>query len=236
MHLFRRRSFSVATICIFLTGATLYGTMFLLPLYYQVCRGESPWLAGLLMAPQGIGAALAMRPAANLADRFGPRRTVPWGMALLALGTLAYTQVSGTTSYVFLALALFVRGIGLGFGMMPVFAASYRGLTHAEVPRASTATNIIRQVGGSIGVAVFAVVLSNQITRRFPGQDTSLGTMAAHALPPSVVNRLAEAFATSFWWSFAVCALAVLPALFLPGRLELPDVTNQVPVGAATSD
>ena len=236
MHLFRRRSFSVATICIFLTGATLYGTMFLLPLYYQVCRGESPWLAGLLMAPQGIGAALAMRPAANLADRYGPRRTVPWGMALLALGTLAYTQVSGTTSYVFLALALFVRGIGLGFGMMPVFAASYRGLTHAEVPRASTATNIIRQVGGSIGVAVFAVVLSNQITRRFPGQDTSLGTMAAHALPPSVVNRLAEAFATSFWWSFAVCALAVLPALFLPGRLELPDVTNPVPVGAATSD
>ena len=80
-------------------------------------------------------------------------------------------------------LALFVRGIGLGFGMMPVFAASYRGLTHAEVPRASTATNIIRQVGGSIGVAVFAVVLQNQITQRFPGQDTSLGTMAAQALP-----------------------------------------------------
>ena len=236
MHLFRRRSFSVATVCIFLTGATLYGTMFLLPLYYQVCRGESPWLAGLLMAPQGIGAALAMRPAANLADRYGPRRTVPWGMALLALGTLAYTQVSGTTSYAFLAVALFVRGIGLGFGMMPVFAASYRGLTHAEVPRASTATNIIRQVGGSIGVAVFAVVLSNQIARRFPGQDTSLGTMAAHALPPGVVNRLAEAFATSFWWSFAVCALAVVPALFLPGRLEVTAAVGTAPVGAAATD
>ena len=236
MRLFKRRSFSVATICIFLTGATLYGTMFLLPLYYQVCRGESPWLAGLLMAPQGIGAALAMRPAANLADRYGPRRTVPWGMALLAIGTLAYTQVSGSTSFVFLAAALFVRGIGLGFGMMPVFAASYRGLSHAEVPRASTATNIIRQVGGSIGVAVFAVVLSNQITRRFPGQDTSLGTMAAHALPPTVVNRLAQAFATSFWWSFAVCAIAVVPALFLPGRIEVPDVAGAVPVGATAAD
>jgi len=44
-----------------------------------VCRGETPWMAGLLMAPQGIGAALAMRPAANLADRYGPRRTVPTG-------------------------------------------------------------------------------------------------------------------------------------------------------------
>jgi len=236
MHLFRRRSFAVATVCIFLIGATLYGTMFLLPLYYQVCRGESPWLAGLLMAPQGIGAALAMRPAAHLADRYGPRRTVPWGMALLALGTLAYTQVSGTTNFGFLAVALFVRGIGLGFAMMPIFAASYRGLTHAEVPRASTATNIIRQVGGSIGVAVFAVVLSDQIARRFPGQDTSLGTMAAHALPPVVVNRLAEAFATSFWWSFGVCAFAVVPALFLPGKLEVPDPDDQVTVAGATAD
>jgi EmrB/QacA subfamily drug resistance transporter len=234
MQLFRRRNFTVATICIFLIGATLYGTMFLLPLYYQICRGESPWMAGLLMAPQGIGAALAMRPAANLADRYGPRRTVPWGMALLALGTLAYTQVSGTTSYAFLALALLVRGVGLGFGMMPVFAASYRGLTHDQVPRASTATNIIRQVGGSIGVAVFAVVLQNQITHKFPGHNTSLGSMVSQTLPPTVVNRLAEAFATSFWWSFAVCAVAVLPAFFLPGRMEIAPSSGPVVVAAAS--
>ena len=233
MQLFRRRNFSIATICIFLMGATLYGTMFLLPLYYQVCRGESPWMAGLLMAPQGIGAALAMRPAANLADRYGPRRTVPWGMALLALGTLAYTQVSGSTSYVFLAFALLVRGIGLGFGMMPVFAVSYRGLTHDQVPRASTATNIIRQVGGSIGVAVFAVVLQNQITQKFPGHDTSLGSMVSQSLPPTVVNRLAEAFATSFWWSFGVCAFAVLPAFFLPGRMDAEPTSGPVVVAAA---
>ena len=233
MQLFKRRNFSIATICIFLIGATLYGTMFLLPLYYQVCRGESPWMAGLLMAPQGIGAALAMRPAANLADRYGPRRTVPWGMALLALGTLAYTQVSGTTSYVFLAFALLVRGIGLGFGMMPVFAASYRGLTHDQVPRASTATNIIRQVGGSIGVAVFAVVLRTRSPRGSPGTTTSLGSMVSQTLPPTVVNRLAEAFATSFWWSFAVCAIAVVPAFFLPGRMEVPPSAGPVVVTAA---
>lgn len=233
MHLFRRRNFSIATICIFFTGATLYGTMFLLPLYYQVCRGESAWKAGLLMAPQGIGAALVMRPAANMADRFGTRRTVPIGMVLLALGTLVYTQVSGTTSYTVLAIALFVRGIGLGFGMMPVFAASYQGLTHAEVPRASTATNIIRQVGGSLGVAIFAVVLQNQITQRFPGPEGSLGALSAHALPPTLVNRLAEAFATSFWWSFAVCALAVVPALFLPGKVVRPPVLKEAPAAAA---
>ena len=219
LRLFKRWNFSIATICIFLTGATLYGTMFLLPLYYQIVRGESPWMAGLLMAPQGIGAALVMRPAAKLSDRYGTRRTVPIGMALLAIGTLAYTQVSGTTSYTVLAIALFIRGIGLGFGMMPVFAASYRGLSHAEIPRATTATNIIRQVGGSIGVAIFAVVLQQSITKQFPGHDTSLSTLSTGHLETTVIDRLANAFATSFWWSFGVCALAIVPALLLPGKL-----------------
>jgi EmrB/QacA subfamily drug resistance transporter len=219
LRLFKRFNFSVATVCIFLVGATLYGTMFLLPLYYQIVRGESPWMAGLLMAPQGIGAALVMRTSARLADRYGPRRTVPIGMALLALGTLAYTQVSGSTSYAFLAGALFVRGIGLGFGMMPVFAAAYRGLSFDEVPRASTATNIIRQVGGSLGVAVFAVVLQNAIVRQFPVRTPSLGAVQSN-LPITVANRLAEAFSTSFWWSFGVCAFAIVPAVFLPGPVE----------------
>ena len=171
------------------------------------------------MAPQGIGAALVMRPAAKMSDRYGTRTTVPIGMALLAIGTLAYTQVSGTTSYTFLAIALFIRGIGLGFGMMPVFAASYRGLSHAEIPRATTATNIIRQVGGSIGVAIFAVVLQQSITKQFPGHDTSLSTLSTGHLETTVIDRLANAFATSFWWSFGVCALAIVPALLLPGKL-----------------
>jgi EmrB/QacA subfamily drug resistance transporter len=219
LRLFKRFNFAVSTVCIFLIGATLYGTMFLLPLYYQIVRGESPWMAGLLMAPQGIGAALVMRPSARMADRYGTRRTVPVGMALLALGTLAYTQVSGSTSYTFLACALFVRGIGLGFGMMPVFAAAYRGLTHEEIPRASTSTNIIRQVGGSIGVAVFAVVLQNAISGQFPHRPAILETAQGHPLPLAVADRLADAFSTSFWWSFGVCALAVLPALLLPGPL-----------------
>ena len=235
LRLFKRFNFSVATVCIFLVGATLYGTMFLLPLYYQIVRGESPWMAGLLMAPQGIGAALVMRTSAKLADRYGPRRTVPIGMALLAVGTLAYTQVSGSTSYAFLACALFVRGIGLGFGMMPVFAAAYRGLSFEEVPRASTATNIIRQVGGSLGVAVFAVVLQNAIVHQFPRNTPSLGAVQSQ-LPLAVANRLADAFATSFWWSFGVCAFAVLPAIFLPGPVQSgPGVWEELEEAEATN-
>jgi EmrB/QacA subfamily drug resistance transporter len=216
MKLFKNKNFSIATICIFLTGATLYGTMFLLPLYYQVVRGDSAWIAGLMMAPQGIGAAMVMRWSGGIADRRGARTVVPVGMALLALGTFAYTQVSATSSYVVLALALFVRGIGLGLGMMPAFAASYRDLSHDDVPRATTATNIIRQVGGSLGVAIFAVVLQTQITRNIPLATKGLGSVVSTSLPLSVMEKLANAFATSFWWSFGICVIAIIPGLFLP--------------------
>jgi EmrB/QacA subfamily drug resistance transporter len=215
MHLFRDRTFSVASIGIFLTGATLYGTMFLLPLYYQIDRGDAAWKAGLMMAPQGIGAAMVMRYAGSLSDRRGPRYVATFGIALLALGTFFYTGVSATSSYVLLALALFVRGIGLGFGMMPVFAASYRNLTHAEVPKATSATNIIRQIGGSLGVALFAVVLQTQIAQRFAASGSALPAGLVH---PTVsdLQGIAQAFAHSFWWSFGTCVIAIIPVLFLP--------------------
>jgi EmrB/QacA subfamily drug resistance transporter len=218
LRLMKRPTFSVASICIFLTGAALYGNMFLLPIYYQFVRGQGAWVAGLLMAPQGIGAALVMQPAAKLADRYGTRRTVPFGMALLALGTIVYTQVSGTTSFALLGVFLFIRGIGLGFSMMPVFAAAYRGLTHDQVPRASTSTNIIRQVGGSIGVAAFAVVLQRSLASKFPNQKFSFGNLNVHLSPP-VINQIAGAFGTAFWWSFWMCAIAIIPSFFLPGSL-----------------
>jgi MFS family permease len=215
MRLFKDRTFSVASIGIFLTGATLYGTMFLLPLYYQVDRGDAAWKAGLMMAPQGIGAAIVMRYAGSLSDRKGPRYVAAFGMALLALGTFFYTGVSATSSYYFLGLALFVRGIGLGFGMMPVFAASYRNLTHQNVPKATSATNIIRQIGGSLGVAVFAVVLQTQIAQRFPMTGAQL---QAGLITPTAndLQKIATAFGHSFWWSFGTCALGIVPALFLP--------------------
>jgi MFS family permease len=216
LRLFRDRTFSFAAVGIFLTGVTLYGTMFLLPLYYQIDRGDAAWKAGLMMAPQGIGAALVMRLAGSLADKHGPRFVAAGGMAGLAIGTYFYTTVGAHSSYLFLGLALFVRGIGLGFGMMPVIAASYRNLTHADVPKATSATNIVRQIGGSLGVAVFAVVLDTQISQRVgvrAGAAIQNGVALAN---PTQLQQIARAFGHSFWWSCGTCALGIIPAFFLP--------------------
>ena len=92
------RNFAIANVCIFVIGATLFGSMFLLPIYYQVARGQEAWVAGLLLAPQGIGAACIMRWAGSITDRLGPRRVVPFGILLMAAATVPFAFVTANTS------------------------------------------------------------------------------------------------------------------------------------------
>ncbi len=224
LRLFVNRNFAIANICIFVLGATLFGSMFLLPLYYQIARGQSPWVAGLLMAPQGIGAACVMRLSGSITDRVGPRKVVPAGIILMALGTIPFAFVTGSTNEVLLAGTLFLRGLGLGLSMMPIFAAAYFDLTNADIPRASTTLNIVRQVGGSVAVALFAVVLQRQIVTNLgakAGSGSALLSQTAK-LPPVVASKVSAAFAHTFWWSVITILIAFIPTLLLPNRAARP--------------
>ena len=223
LHLFKDRTFTIANICIFVLGATLFGSMFLLPLYYQIARGQQAWVAGLLMAPQGIGAAFIMRKAGSITDRVGPRRIVPFGILLMAAATVPFAFVTTSTTEVLLAVTLFARGLGLGLTMMPITAAAYFDLNHAEIPKATTTMNIVRQVGGSVATALFAVVLERQIVAHLGTAAKRAGgssgiISAAVKLPPRVADPVAAAFAHTFWWSVGAILLAFIPTLFLPNH------------------
>ena len=158
----------------FIFGVSLFGAMLILPLYYQVARDESALSAGLLLAPQGVGAAMAMPVAGRLTDKLGAGRIVPFGVVVAVVGTGVFTQLSGTTGYGVLGVALWVRGVGLGMTMMPAMAAAYSTLERAQVPRATTVLNIIRTIGGSVGTAVLTVVLQRQIVANVPGATGEL--------------------------------------------------------------
>ncbi len=190
--------------------------MLILPLYYQVVREESALNAGLLLAPQGIGAAMAMPIAGRITDKVGAGRVVPFGILVALLGTGAYTQLTADTSYWVLGIALWVRGLGLGMTMMPSMAAAYQTLSRAAVPRATSLINIIRTVGGSVGTAVLTVVLQRQISANVSGADGSLGALAGAGDVSAVAEPLAEAFAHTMWWAVGLTALALIPAMFLP--------------------
>jgi MFS family permease len=203
LRVFRVRSYSAAVSVLFLAALSLYGPLLLLALYYQQVRGQSALVAGLLLAPQGIGSLLPRTVVGRLTDRIGPRRIVVAGLLLTALGTLAFTQAGPTSSEWLLAASLLVRGAGLGAATIAVMAGAFEGVPHDEVPDASSTTRIVQQVGGSFGAAVLAVILARQ-----------LGVAGATAR--------GAAFDVAFWWAIGFCILALLPALLLPRAARAP--------------
>jgi EmrB/QacA subfamily drug resistance transporter len=221
VRLFQRRTPAVSGLTMSLFAAAFFGAMLLLPLYYQVARGESALHAGLLMIPQGVGAAIMMPIAGRVVDRAGAARVVLPGLVLTLLGFGFFTQVAADTPYVELGIASFVAGLGIGATMMPTMAAAYQTLGHAEVSRATTAFNIVQRGFGALGVALMSVILAGQLADRLPGAaNAGEGLQAAQSIPPAardaLAPRVADAFGQTYWWAFALIALAAIPALFLP--------------------
>jgi EmrB/QacA subfamily drug resistance transporter len=212
--LFRDRAFAAASGTVFIFGVSLFGAMLILPLYYQVVRGEGALSAGLLLAPQGVGAAMAMPIAGRLTDRLGAGKVVPFGVVIACVGTGVYTQLTASTSYVLLGFALWVRGAGLGMTMMPSMAAAYQTLERVAVPRATSTINIIRTIGGSFGTAVLTVILQRRIVAEIPGATGDLGALRGGA--ERAADPLAAAFGTTFWVAVGLTAVALIPASFLP--------------------
>jgi EmrB/QacA subfamily drug resistance transporter len=114
MRLYRRPTFSSASFAMFCLGAALFGGMILLPLYWQGVRLESVVDTGLLTAPQGLGAAVAMPIAGKLSDRYGGGGLALFGVTLCTIATIPFGLIGAHTSVVWLSVAMFVRGIGIG--------------------------------------------------------------------------------------------------------------------------
>jgi EmrB/QacA subfamily drug resistance transporter len=220
LKLFRNKTFSASTATMLLMVISVFGGMLLLPLYLQAVRGETALSTGLLLAPQGLGAMIAMPLAGLLTDKTGVGRIVPAGLALVGLSFLGLTQLTATTSYTLLGVLVFVMGAGMGFTMMPIMSGAMQTLRRASIARASTTLNIIQQVGASIGTAVLVVILTAAITARIPGAGGGMGGAALPANTPPEVQaqitaKMAEAFGETFWWALGLVVIAFFVALVL---------------------
>jgi nitrate/nitrite transporter NarK len=217
MHLFRFAGFSAAAATTFLLGAALFGSMLLLPLYYQVDRGASALSAGLLMAPQGIGAALVMPISGRLTDRIGGGRVAVFGITVMTLATIPLVTVAATSSYAWLAVVLLVRGVGLGCSMMPTMASAYAVLSRDQVPGGTSILNTLQRLGGSIGTALLAVVLTDQARGALGSAAGSGGVLQtlSSTVRVRVAGPLASAFGHTFWWALGATLVALIPASVL---------------------
>ena len=197
VRLYRKPTFSSASVAMFCVGAALFGGMILLPLYWQSVRHEDVVVTGLLTAPQGLGAALAMPLSGRLTDRFGGGPIALFGVCVCALATIPFGLIGAHTSIVWLSVAMLVRGVGIGFAFMPAMAAAFAALDRSELSDATPQLNVLQRVGGSIGTAVLAVVLQRALVGGHSASDA------------------ASAYGTAFWVAAALTALAIVPCIIL---------------------
>ncbi|MQY11971.1 putative multidrug resistance protein MdtD [Streptomyces sp. RB5] len=242
LRLFQDRNLTVSTLVMFLFAGSFFGAMLLVPTYFQQVRGEDVLTAGLLVAPQGIGAMVTMPIAGILADKWPVGRIVPLGMVLIIAGITGMALNSGVdTPYWRLILCLFVMGLGMGFAMMPTFTAALKTLKAHQVARGSTLINVIQQVAASVGVAVMSVVLTNQqnASEAFkaasalanaeatkvapPAWATETAKKLGEAFQPTALSDLADAFVTTYWVAAAALVITLIATAFMPRKLEKTD-------------
>ena len=217
LRLFRRRTYAAASIVMFFLGGALFGALILLPLYYQQLRHVNVIDTGLLLGPQGIGMAAVMPFVGRLTDRLGGGPLVIGGVLTTVIAGIPLGLIGAHTSFVWLSAVMVLRGVGIGFAFMPAFVAAFVALERHELPDAAPQLNVMMRVGGSIGTAVLAVVLSRALLS------------AAHT--PAAV---AGAFGSAFWWSAGLSAVALIPGYLLL-RAER-EAKRKRADGAATPD
>ena len=241
LRLFKNRNLTIASVSLFVFIVAFMGAGLLFPSYFLQVRGETTLHAGLLMAPQGIGAMLTMPIAGMLADKIPVGRTVPFALVLIAAGFYTFTQLDADTSYVLLLGSLFVMGLGMGGTMMPIMTSALKTLTRHDVARGSTLVNILQQIGSSIGAATMSVILTSRLNGSavaFADPKTGAPVTEAqaaiatqqHLIPAGAVSRdvlergltfVSHSFAATFWVAFGIVLLTFVPVAFLPRKREV---------------
>jgi EmrB/QacA subfamily drug resistance transporter len=173
LSLFRNRTFSGANTAMLFVGLAMFGTFFYVSLYMQQVLGYSPVQAGASFLPLTLLIVGVAPVAGRLADRFGSRWLVGGGMTLLALMLFYYSQLGLNESFFVLLPALLIGGSGLALTMTPTTAAAMSSVPVDKAGVGSAVLNSMRQVGGSLGIAVMgAIIASSSAASLRAGQPT----------------------------------------------------------------
>ncbi|WP_204357678.1 MULTISPECIES: MFS transporter [unclassified Streptomyces] len=203
LRVLRRRTLAIANGVMIGLGAAMFAMWFLLSLYMQQVLGFSALKTGLWFLPSCLAVVIGTRTATHLVHRTGPRSLLVGGLAISTLGFLWLSRIHLHGVFTTDVAAPFTLcALGLGLAMLPVTAAATTGIHPREAGLVSGLVNTSRQVGGAVGLAVLAAIVSH--------------TARGHAGPGS--QALTAGYAHAFLCAALFTACAALGSLFLPGR------------------
>ncbi len=162
LRIFKDRNFTLANVMMFIFGVGMFGSTFLIPLYLQNNLGYSALQAGMFFIPVGIIQGFCSPTAGTLGQKINPKILIAGGLILMALSFYLNIFLSFLTEKWYIMMSLYLRGIGMGILFTPLLTLSLANIRIDMMAQASSLTNIIRQMGGSFGVAIFSHVLTQR--------------------------------------------------------------------------
>ncbi len=248
LTVFNDQNFTVGTLCIALVGFGFNSSMLLLALYTQKILGYDAWNAGIVLAPGGFGTMIALMISGRLVARMDQRLMLIGGCLLNAYASLQMTSLSLSMDYWSLAWPRFLQGFSAGFIFPPLQTLTLATIPIARLGNATAAYNVVRNVGGSVGVTLATMLLVRrgqahqstlvshvdvwdpdtarrlrEWTEHFSAQGADAFTAGRRATAMLYRATVEQAQVMSYaddFWLIALAFLAVLPLIPLMKRVR----------------
>jgi EmrB/QacA subfamily drug resistance transporter len=246
LSLFKSSVFSVCMLITLTRSVALFGGVFLLPLFLQQQMGFEEISSGLILLPGSLVIALVMPIAGRISDRAGPRMLSIAGLFFVALFMFMYRNMGINMSVWAVIAPTLVRGLGLGLLFAPIMAAAMNAIPTNKAGAASSLLSILQQIGGSLGIATLATVLSHRSHFHMNvtgsalerSSDSLMGAVSrtfyhamslghthgeSHMIARTLVTKtlvqfdVVSAFQDAFLVGAVIVAISILPCFLLPG-------------------
>jgi len=187
LAVFADRNFTLGSVVMALAGFGFYASMLLLALFTQKLMSYDAWTSGLVLAPSGIGQALMLIIVGRLVSRADLRWLLGFGVLMNGLATLLMSNVSLGSDFWALAWPRLIQGIGMGCIFVPLQMLALASVPISQLPNATALFSVVRNVGGSAGVAISTTLLSRRA-------QTHQSALVAHVniWDPETAERLRQ--------------------------------------------
>ena len=248
LRLFANRSFAVGNLLMFMLGFVLLGSTVLLPLFVQLLLGYTATNAGLVLSPGGFALMLMMPVIGALSGKLDVRWMIAAGLVVTGLAMLHMTEFYADIDYATIAWARVYQSLGLGLLFIPINTAAYSGVPSEKNNNASAIINMMRNIGGSVGIAALTTLIARRQQYHqsmLVEHVTAYGASARHALNgferltmphhASAIDALHQAQAVLYtmvqkqaavlsyidgFWLTGVMLIALVPLVFVMRRAK----------------
>lgn len=162
LRAFKNISFSTGNLIMFMGFFNLFASIVLLPIYLQTLMGYTAFLAGFVLGPGGMATLISLPVAGNLVNRVNPKFLLAFGIIVNAYATYLMSNFNLYADFGTVIWPRIVLGVGMGFFFIPLTTMTMSGIRKEDMGNASAIYNLLRNLGGSFGVAFVTTILSRR--------------------------------------------------------------------------